>query len=291
MRDSFLKYLRYEKRYSSHTLGAYGRDLERFEAYLQESNITAQEATRSDIRQWIFSMTGQGQSPRTINRRLATLRSYYKFLLRNEQIRKDPTAQIRALKAGKKLPQFVNETDMLRLLDHLEFGEDLEGLRDQLIMELLYGTGIRLAELYGLKTTDIQFQDRTIRVLGKRNKERMIPFSQGLLRVIEKYLSAKDQQDFLDKNDYLIVTSTGEQAYPMLIYRTVRKYMDQFTTLDKRSPHVLRHTFATHLLNKGAEINAVKDLLGHASLAATQVYTHNTFDKLKAVYDKAHPKA
>lgn len=293
MRETFLKYLQYEKRYSKHTITSYDNDLGQLEDFLNTNfpESTLESATHGYLRNWIVSLVDNGLEARSINRKIACLRSYYKFLMRREVIDKDPTLKIRILKASKKLPQFVHEADITRLLDQFEFPDDFSGSRDRLIMELLYGTGIRLSELISLKTSDINFMNRNLKVLGKRNKERIIPFSVGLQRVIEVYLTQKNSQGFVNAGGELLVTDNGEACYPMIIYRTVKKYLNLFTTIEKRSPHVLRHTFATHLLNKGAELNAVKDLLGHTSLAATQVYTHNSLDKLKTVFDQAHPKA
>lgn len=293
MRETFLKYLQYEKRYSKHTISSYDSDLNQLEVFIQsnfpESDLSS--ATHAVIRNWIVSMVDQGLDARSINRKIACLRSYYKFLLKREYIEKDPTQKIRILKTSKKLPQFVHENDIAKLLDQFEFTDDFSGSRDRLILELLYGTGIRLSELISLKTADINFSNRTLKVLGKRNKERIIPFSVSLERVMEQYLAKKNSEALANEGGELLVTDNGEACYPMVIYRTVKKYLNLFTTIEKRSPHVLRHTFATHLLNKGAELNAVKDLLGHTSLAATQVYTHNSLDKLKKVFDQAHPKA
>ncbi|ELR70735.1 Integrase, site-specific recombinase [Fulvivirga imtechensis AK7] len=293
MRETFLKYLQYEKRYSQHTITSYDNDISQLEEFITTNFPESDLATASHavLRNWIVSLVDSGLEPRSINRKIACLRSFYKFMLKREVIDKDPTLKIRILKTSKKLPQFVHEGDITRLLDQCEFSDDFSGARDRLIMELLYGTGIRLAELITLKTSDINFQNRTLKVLGKRNKERVIPFSLSLERVIDQYISAKNSQGFTNDGGVLLVTDNGDDCYPMIIYRTVKKYLNQFTTIEKRSPHVLRHTFATHLLNKGAELNAVKDLLGHTSLAATQVYTHNSLDKLKAVFDQAHPKA
>ena len=293
MPESFLKYLQYEKRYSPHTIEAYKNDLKKLECFLspeEPGGIRLEEASASDLRAWIYQLREDGDDPRSVNRRIATLRSFYKFLLRSGKISKDPSQRLRALKTSKKLPQFVKESDMVQLLDQVTFEENFEGTRDRLILELLYGTGIRLSELLGLEKKDIHLNGRTIKVLGKRNKERVIPISGSLGNLISQFYDKISKED-IPNSHLLITTKEGEPAYPMMVYRTVRKYLDLFTTLDKRSPHVLRHTFATHLVNKGAELNAVKDLLGHANLAATQVYTHNTFEKLKAVYDQAHPKA
>ncbi|MDH5604094.1 MAG: tyrosine-type recombinase/integrase, partial [Cyclobacteriaceae bacterium] len=202
----------------------------------------------------------------------------------------NPTTKVRELKKSERLPKFIRENDIIALLDKVNFTNDFEGSRDRLILEMLYGTGIRLSELTGLKESDINYLKREIKVLGKRNKERIIPIFSELQKVIEEYVHFK-KNAMANGCENLIVTDTGKPAYPMLIYRTVKKYLSVFTTLDKRSPHVLRHTFATHLLDKGAELNAVKELLGHSSLAATQVYTHNSLEKLKDAYKQAHPKA
>lgn len=290
---SFLKYLAFEKRYSNHTLISYEHDLKQLTDFLVmtfEINEPA-EASHIHLRSWIISLMEEGMNARSVNRKIATLRSYYKFLLKRELISKDPTLKVKILKTEKKLPQFVQEEHMVNLFDHIEFSNDFEGCRDKLILDLLYGTGIRLSELLGLKTEDINTHQQTIKVLGKRNKERILPFSKPILQSIENYLFQKNQAGLSNGSTHLIVTNSGSPGYPVLVYRTVKNNLDKVTTIDKRSPHVLRHTFATHLLNKGADLNAVKDLLGHSSLAATQVYTHNTLDKLKAVFDQAHPKA
>ncbi|TRX49356.1 tyrosine-type recombinase/integrase [Fulvivirga sp. M361] len=293
MRKSFLKYLQFEKRYSAHTISSYDNDLRQFESYLGEyyPSTLLEDTTHSIIRGWVVSLVDIGLDPKSVNRKITCLRSFYKFLLKREIISDDPTKKIQILKTAKKLPQFLNENEMSRLLDHITFGEGFSQQRDRLILELLYGTGTRLSEIIHLKHSDVDIANRTLKVLGKRNKERVIPFSVALQKIIETYIEEKNILGIQNDHNYLIVTEEGRQCYPMLIYRTVKKYLDLFTTIEKRSPHVLRHTFATHLLNKGAELNAVKDLLGHTSLAATQVYTHNSMEKLKAVFEQAHPKA
>ncbi len=293
MIGSFLKYLNYEKRYSQHTLNAYQTDLEQFQEFLELNfpEINLVKATHRSIRTWIISLVEAQLDARTVNRKIATLRSFYKFLLKREEISIDPTTKIKVLKTSKKLPHFVNENDMTKMLDNIDFSDDLEGTRDQLILELLYGTGVRLTELLNIQDQDIDEYQHTIRVLGKRNKERVIPFPKTLLAVIHSYKNWRSSEVANREGEFLLVTDSGKQCYPMFVYRVVKKYLETIGSLDKRSPHVLRHTFATHLLNKGAELNAVKDLLGHAGLAATQVYTHNTLEKLKNVYDQAHPKA
>jgi integrase/recombinase XerC len=293
MTDSFLKYLRFEKRVSPHTITAYENDLRQFQDFLNEnfSGDTIDTANYGLIRSWIVQLVESELSPTSINRKIASLRAFYKFLLRREHITKDPMMKIKPLKASKRLPTFVKEPDMVKVLDNLDFENSLEGWRDKLILELFYATGIRLSELINLKESQIDLRSRTIKVLGKRNKERIIPFSAGLVSIIENYRSVRNREVQIKDHGLLFVTDSGEPCYPMMIYRTVKKYLNHYTTTEKRSPHVLRHTYATHLLNKGAEINAVKELLGHTSLAATQVYTHNSLDKLKKVFEQAHPKA
>ena len=291
--DSFLKYLQYEKRYSIHTVISYKTDLEQFSSFLNSSfqNLTPELVDFKALRSWFVHLIETGIQPRSINRKIATLRSYYKFLLKQGKIRKDPMLKVRILKTKKSLPYFVKEPDIIKLLNDHDYEDKFEGIRDKLMLELLYGTGIRLSELIGLKTADINFHEETIKVLGKRNKERIIPVNHELKNLMHVYISRKKNEFGENDNIYLIVNNDGGNCYPMMVYRTVKKYLEIFTSVEKKSPHVLRHTFATHLLDKGADLNAVKDLLGHSSLAATQIYTHNSMEKLKKVFDQAHPKA
>jgi integrase/recombinase XerC len=293
MIDSFLKYLQFEKRVSPNTVIAYSNDLEQFKSFTEQtfSDSKIEGADYGMVRSWIIQLVENKIEPPSVNRKIASLRSFYKFLLRQEIISKDPMMKIKVLKTKKKLPNFVKENDMWKLLDNEPFENTLEGQRNKLILELFYATGIRLSELLALKENNINLLNRTIKVLGKRNKERVIPFPQSLVSIIENYRDIRNREVTKMDHGLLFVTDSGKRCYPMMIYRVVKKYLDQHTTLEKRSPHVLRHTYATHLLNKGAEINAVKDLLGHSSLAATQVYTHNSMEKLKKVFDQAHPKA
>lgn len=296
MLASFIKYLQYERRYSSHTVDSYQNDLMQFSAFLTqtkpEGEIELKDAEHNEIRSWIISLMEDGLDPRSVNRKMAALRTYFKFLLKRDVITKDPTARLSALKTSKKLPSFVKETELIGLLSQFESDDTFTGKRNKLVLELLYGTGIRLSELIHLKKSDINLKEGLIKVLGKRNKERIIPLPAELISVIDDYTISREKAlGEYTGDDFLVVTDKGRKTYPMYIYRIVNRFLALFTTTDKKSPHVLRHTFATHLLNKGADLNAIKDLLGHSSLASTQVYTHNTIEKLKAVFDQAHPKA
>lgn len=293
MIESFVKYLQFEKRVSAHTSLAYKNDLDQFSDFLKTTlpDYSIEQADYGAIRSWIIQLVDSGIKATSINRKIASLKTFYKFLMRQEVILKNPMQKIRVLKTQKRLPSFVKEGDMVNLLDHVIFEDTLDGWRDRLILEFFYATGMRLSELIQLKENQINLQARTIKVLGKRNKERVIPFPENIVSILEAYRTIRNRDVSVGKHGNLFVTDKGEPCYPMMVYRTVKKYLDAHTTSEKRSPHVLRHTYATHLLNKGAEINAVKDLLGHSSLAATQVYTHNSMEKIKKTFDQAHPKA
>lgn len=289
----FLQHIKYEKRLSHHTVTAYETDLTQFSAFLlfQYEFKEPEKADFQMIRSWIVALVDEKIENRSINRKIATLRSFYNFLLRHKTITGNPMLKIRALKTDKTLPKYVEEKPMENLLDDMQFSDDFSGLRDKLVIELLYGTGMRLAELIGLKINDLNLYNNTLVVLGKRNKQRIIPVNKSLVEAIKKYLTLRTDIADDTTHSYLILTDSGTQAYPMFIQRLVKKYLSLVTSLEQRSPHVLRHTFATHLLNRGADLNAIKDLLGHTSLAATQVYTHNSIEKLKKVFKQAHPKA
>lgn len=297
MVETFLKYLQYERRYSPRTLVSYETDLRQFEAFIhQEFESKPEDANYGMVRGWIVSLSEKELDAPSINRKIACLRSFYKFLLKREVITKDPMLKVKVLKVKKKLPHFINENDLVGLLDgriETNLEDDRrsqhEQKRDQAIIETLYGTGMRRAELIGLRDQDINFRECTVKVLGKRNKERVIPFSSPLVTILKDYREVRDRDVERKDSDYFFLTDTGKKLYPELVYKIIKTILSHLS-IEKRSPHVMRHTYATHLLNKGAEINAVKDLLGHTSLAATQVYTHNTIDKLKEAY-KAHPKS
>lgn len=293
MVDTFLKYLQYEKRVSKHTLTAYQSDLDQFQAFIQEvfPDHSPETADYGIVRSWIIQLVDSGIKAASVNRKIASLKTFYKFLMRQEVIKKNPMTKIRVLKTQKRLPAFVKESEMINLLDAVEFEDTLDGWRDRLILELFYSTGIRLSELITLKEVQVDTTNHTIKVLGKRNKERVIPFPKSIVSIYMNYRQIRNKEVEMKSHGYVFVTDTGDPCYPMMVYRIVRRYLKENTNTEKKSPHVLRHTYATHLLNKGAEINAVKDLLGHSSLAATQVYTHNSMEKIKKAYDQAHPKA
>jgi integrase/recombinase XerC len=291
MVESFIKYLQFEKRFSPHTVTAYTNDLHQLSDFLATTFDLPkiEEAQHPHLRNWVVSLMDAGLTPRSVNRKIVSIKSFFKFLQRRELIEINPATRLKSLRVPKDLPNFVKEPEMNDLLEMMKFSEDFEGHRDKLMLELLYATGMRLSELIGLTDLSINKYDKTIKVLGKRNKERIVPLHKEVLVQIEQYNQLKNTM--VVKSDKLLITNSGNDLYPQFVYTTVKKYLSQVTTLSKTSPHVLRHTFATHLLNKGADLNAVKDLLGHASLASTQVYTHNSIEKLKAVFDQAHPKA
>ena len=291
MVESFIKYLKFEKRFSQHTVTAYTNDLKQLSEFLIATFDLPklEEAQHPHLRNWVVSLMDSGLTPRSVNRKIVSVKSFFKFLQRRELIEINPATRLKSLRVPKDLPNFVKEPEMNNLLEIMQFTDDFEGRRDKLLLELLYATGMRLSELIGLTDQSINHYEKTIKVLGKRNKERIVPLHKEVLDQIDQFNQLKKTMEV--KSDKLLITNSGNELYPQFVYNTVKKYLSQVTTLSKRSPHVLRHTFATHLLNKGADLNAVKDLLGHASLASTQVYTHNSIEKLKAVFDQAHPKA
>ncbi|MFI5219976.1 MAG: tyrosine recombinase XerC [Bacteroidia bacterium] len=292
---SFLSYLKFEKRFSQHTLTAYETDLKQFFNYLQSQYQTTdvKEVTHFFVRSWMVSLVDKKTTAKSINRKISTLKSFFKFLVKEKMVEQNPMVKIVVPKIPKRLPDFVSTEKMELLFKHVEFDEGYKGARDRMMLELLYGTGMRRAELAGLQDNSIDFGNNTVKVLGKRNKERVVPLTPSLVKMLKNYLGEKNSylKTCNQPNNFLFLDSHCKQIYPKLIYLTVKKYLGAVTTSKKKSPHVLRHSFATHMLNNGADINAIKELLGHASLAATQVYTHNTIEKLKKVYKQAHPKA
>ena len=292
-KESFIKYLQFERRYSLNTIRAYNNDLSQFFQYTNEQ-YGHQDILKMDhkgIRNWMISLMDNNISARTVNRKITTLKSFYKFLMREGILDSSPMDKILSPRQSKKLPEFVEVEKMNELLDKFEFGDEFQGMRNRLIIELLYATGMRRAELIQITDQDLDLQKLTVKVLGKRNKERLIPFTKELKQNIEQYIISRNT--FLEKQetDYLFVTDRGQKIYEKFVYRVVRKHLELITTIEKKSPHILRHTFATHMLNRGADLNAIKELLGHANLSATQIYTHNTFEKLKQIYKQAHPRA
>jgi len=290
--ERFINFIQYEKRYSNHTLIAYRHEIQRFVTYLALHDIDIGDVTHREARTYLAALLEEGQSPVSINRSLSALRTYYKFLMREGNVSQNPFSLVKALKTPKKLPVVVDKDKLSSLLDKDGvFPDTFEGIRDKTVLELLFGTGIRLSELLQIHDEHIDFYNRNILIFGKRNKERLVPLNQTLMRQLQLYINEKKTQRFDNNSTCLIVTKEGKQAYPGLIYDIVKYYLGAISSQQKKSPHVLRHTFATALLDNGADLNAIKELLGHAGLAATQVYTHNSVERLKSVYKQAHPKA
>jgi integrase/recombinase XerC len=287
----FVGYIKNEKRYSSNTVLAYFNDISQFSEFLIKNfaRIQLTNASFRHVRAWIVNLMENSIEARSVNRKLSSLNIFYKFLIREKIVKFNPTEKIIPPKNKKRLPIFIEEKQMLNLITNIDFGNGFIGLRNKLVITLLYGTGIRLSELISLKTEDIDFYENSIKVLGKRNKERIIPFGNQLKIELKQYIIERAKVN--SKTNNVFVTEKGLSFYPKLVYRIVTHYIGMVATIEKRSPHILRHTFATHLLNNGADLNAIKELLGHANLAATQVYTHNSFEKLRNIYRKAHPRA
>ena len=289
----FFSFLEYEKRYSPHTLISYKKDIAQFTDFLSKTFETELlKANHQMVRSWVIDLAEAEIAPASISRKLSSLKSLYKFLLKEGMVDANPATAVKSPKKAKKLPVFVDENKIIPLLDSENiFDDSFSGTRDKLIMELLFGTGIRLSELTNIKLNDFSIQEQLLKVLGKRNKERIIPLNKSLCVLVDYYLNHRKICFSKIDTPYLILTDKGDKAYPKLIYRVVNKYLSMISTQQKKSPHVLRHSFATTLLNKGADINAIKELLGHANLSATQIYTHNTVERLKSIYKQAHPKA
>jgi integrase/recombinase XerC len=293
LRERFIQHIQFEKRYSPHTVTSYSNDLDQFFSFMdreyQIKDIKSVE--HFHIRSWLAGLMENHITARSVNRKITTLKSFYKFLIRENAVEENPMNKIIAPKISKRLPVYVGKDKMDRLFETIDFGEGFEGARNKLIIEIFYMTGMRLSELVNIELNDIDLKKNTIKVLGKRNKERIIPFSISLEKQMMDYLKFRKEIAGSGKEKFFFLTVKGEKIYQKLVYRMINHYLSIVTTLDKKSPHILRHTFATHMLNNGADLNAIKELLGHANLSATQVYTHNTIEKLKKVYKQSHPKA
>lgn len=290
--NKYLEYLEFEKRYSKHTIIAYKKDLNQFiefytVVFLKNKWSTV---TNKEIRSWIASLIENENSTKTVNRKLSCLKSFYVFLNKKEILKTNPAKIVSAPKNKKSLPKFIEEKQINKLLDDVNFPKDYEGYRDLLIINIFYYTGIRLTELINLKLDDIDLENSRLKVLGKRNKERIIPLHREIVIQIEKYLKKRNTEITDNSCNYLLTTKKAKKLYPKLVYNIVNHSIGLVSTIQQKSPHVLRHTFATHMLNNGADLNAIKELLGHANLAATQIYTHNSFEKLKKTYKQSHPR-
>ena len=286
--DDFVKYLSLEKRFSLHTVQAYKNDLLEFENFISQNfQVQVVDSNHTFIRSWIVSLMENGISPRSVRRKISVLSGFYKHLILRNILSVSPVDKVPLPKVPKKLPVFVEESNMDFLFDSSFFAEDEIGIRDKAVVLLIYHTGIRLSELISIRLSGLDLVKNTVKVLGKRNKERILPFSEELNETLKLYLSYRK----ISESEYLFVTPKGEKMYPKLVYRIVNNYLSQVSSLNKTSPHVLRHTFATHLLNNGADLNSIKELLGHANLSATQIYTHNSLEKIKSIYKQAHPRA
>ncbi|WP_417867436.1 tyrosine-type recombinase/integrase [Xanthomarina gelatinilytica] len=291
--NAFLDYLLLEKKYSKLTIHAYQKDIVEFSGFigLEYGNNSIDTVNYSQIRSWIVSLVEKGISNRSINRKVSALNSYYKFLLKTENIQINPLAKHKALKTSKKIQVPFSETEIATVLDDINYDNDFEGVRNKLIIELFYSTGIRRVELIELKLKDIDFSNKTLKVLGKRNKERYVPLLNMVMESLKVYLGFRNQLENITDKEVLFLTKNGVKIYETLVYRIINEYFSLASSKVKKSPHILRHSFATHLLNQGADLNAVKELLGHSSLAATQVYTHNSIAELKKVYLNTHPRS
>mgnify|MGYP000793057399 CR=1 FL=1 len=290
--DSFLDYLLYERNYSEGTVRYYRTDILELQKFGEKllGDLAPSDVGADLVREWIVSLMDKGYAPNTVNRKLSSVRTYYKYLLKKGLVAADPLRRVTGPKKKKPLPVFLREGEVDRLLDDVDFGERFEGYRDRLIIEMFYATGMRLSELIGLDDADIDFSASLIKVTGKRNKQRLIPFGDELRLSLLNYIKVRNEA-VPDREKAFFVKQDGKRLYPMKVYNLVKRNLSKVVTLKKRSPHVLRHSFATSMLNNQAELGAVKELLGHESLTTTEIYTHTTFEELKKVYEQAHPRA
>jgi len=290
--ESFLNYLKLERNYSELTIISYGKDLEQFKAYLKklDEEVELETVDADIIRSWVITLMDENMAASSVNRKLSSLRSFYRYLLRKGLIQADPVQKVKGPKKKKPLPTFVKEEEMNKLLDEVPFGDDFEGVRDKLILEVFYATGVRRSELVGLNDGDIDFSASLIKVTGKRNKQRLIPFGERLKEMMSNYQHLRDET-IPQHSEAFFIQKNGERVTASLVYNMVKRDLSKVVTLKKRSPHVLRHSFATNMLNNRASLGAVKELLGHERLTTTEIYTHTTFEELKKEYEHAHPRA
>lgn len=292
-KESFLQYLQIEKRYSPHTIRSYKNDLDQFFSYLSENGMPSDpgEMTSHHIRAWIVNLMDGGIKPVSVHRKISCLRVFFRYLRKEGAIKGDPLEKIVLPKRKKSLPGFVSEQALDNLLDGNNFGTDFAGIRNRTIVEMLYLTGMRRAELIGLRIPDVDLQSAQVKVTGKRNKQRIIPLTKPFIVRLDEYLKMRNENEAGESSEWFFITDKGNKLYDKYVYNVVTGYLAMVTTIEKKSPHILRHTFATHMLNRGADLNVIKEFLGHANLSATQIYTHNTFEKLKKIYKQAHPRA
>jgi len=292
-KESFLQYLQTEKRYSSHTVRSYKNDLDQFNLFLSANDIPSDpaEITSHHIRAWIVSLMDNDIASVTVHRKISCLRVFFRYLRKEGVLKTDPLEKVVLPKRKKTLPVFVGEEALDKLLDNNDFGNDFSGVRNRTIIEMLYLTGMRRAELIGLKLNDVDLRESTVKVTGKRNKQRIIPLTKPFTARLEEYLKIRHEFAAGKGSDWFFLTGKANKLYDKFVYNLVKGYLSMVTTIEKKSPHILRHTFATHMLNRGADLNVIKEFLGHANLSATQVYTHNTFEKLRKIYKQAHPRA
>jgi integrase/recombinase XerC len=292
-KESFLQYLQIEKRYSLHTVRSYLNDLDQFYSFLLSIDLSADPVlvTSHDIRAWIVTMIDNSYSTVSVHRKISCLRVFFRYLRKEGIVKTDPLDKVVLPKRKKSLPVFVEEESLNKLLDNYNFGNGFTGIKNRTIIEMLYLTGMRRSELIGLRNTDVDLLEGSVKVTGKRNKQRIIPLVKPFIQRLQEYISVRDEAFGAGNDSWFFITDKGRKLYDKYVYNTVNNYLTVVTTIEKRSPHVLRHTFATHLLNRGADLNSIKELLGHANLSATQIYTHNSFEKLRKIYKQAHPRA
>jgi integrase/recombinase XerC len=292
-KESYLQYLQIEKRYSLHTVRSYLNDLDQFFLFLTQSGLPEDPVpvTSGDIRAWIVSMLENNYSTVSVHRKISCLRVFYRYLRKEGVIKNDPLDKVVLPKRKKTLPAFVEEEALNNLLDNYSFGDEFSGIRNRTIIEFLYLTGMRRSELIGLRDNDVDLAEGSVKVTGKRNKQRIIPLVRPFIKRLDEYITIRNKNIETVNNGWFFITDKGNKLYDKYVYNTVTNYLAMVTTIEKKSPHILRHSFATHMLNRGADLNSIKEFLGHANLSATQIYTHNTFEKLKKVYKQAHPRA